>query len=433
MSDKQQGYGSLLGLPQGITTRDQLQQFKRKDEMEKFQRQMKESSAGMQPGDAMVFNQFATLGKALGDKWMGNKAQLSADEEQGIQTMEDFNARMETVKGGEDWAKMSAEERGFATQDQLVYAMQAKGDQEGALALAADVAKKRREHRIGMAQARKLDAEAATEEASLNSGPDVIGTFNDLYSQKERQNMRTQAVEIDNLTGVVKELSDAMIAAERPADVAGSVGTMQSIGNNLIKTFEGAGRTIKVFAGLDDEGQGIGKGKGIQELANELIDDSWVPEKFRNNAVQANRYKAAIMQMVYADARMNEPGARQLSDADIQNSMVRLGVNSEDPAAVVQVFQNNMLRRLDVAQHEFGAISNTLSNVGGKKALERVLGRDVFTQIDASRESINSSFTAVNEKIVQNDPSAPVPGKADQPTALSQQEDDELTSLGFGS
>ena len=155
MATKKEPYGSyttLLGMPQGISTPDQLMKFRKREEMEKFQRRMKEASAGLQPGDAMVFNQFAQLGKVLGDKWMGNTAQLTEQDQKGAFAVEAFNKFQDEATSKPGYEKLDATERSFVHQESMVKALQQSGQQDQALMMAADLAQKRLDYRVKSAQ-----------------------------------------------------------------------------------------------------------------------------------------------------------------------------------------------------------------------------------------------------------------------------------------
>lgn len=92
-----------------------------------------------------------------------------------------------------------------------------------------------------------------------------------------------------------------------------------------------AKRFAKTLVGTDE-----------QQSAFDIAMGDLVPKNLRKNATQRAVYYATLTQMVYARARTNEPGARQLSDADFRNAMVGLAGTVSNPEAFRQVMLGNI-------------------------------------------------------------------------------------------
>jgi hypothetical protein len=387
-----------------VSNESQLRKFRQRESAEKFARRMKEASAGMQPGQAQVYTQFAQLGNILGQKVFGAEQELSADDQQGLAATEAFNAAQDAAEAETGYANLDAVEKSFVHQQSMVTALQQSGQHDQALQLAAALHQQRLDHRLKSAQARKLEAEAATEEGTaVPTGAErasAVAEFHgDLYSATEKKQHRELIQSTDQMTRIADNMVEAFEKAGDPRDIVGTVGGMNQLVSSVGKVFSGGLRAMQSFAEVGEDGIGIGKGKTANEWTSS-ISDEMIPESIRGKAQQASAYKAAIMQMVYADARLNEPGARQLSDNDITNAMVRLGVNSNDPQTVIDVFFTNMDDRLAVTEQKFSDVASTLEPVGGAAALKTVYGRDIIGDLSQKRERI-SEIRSSGQKAVE--------------------------------
>ena len=433
-TNKTQPYGShttLLGLPAGVTTAEQLMKFRRREENEKFARRMKEASAGMQPGHALVFNQFAQLGKALGDKWMGNEAELTEQDKAGQVAVEQYNRFQDEAMSSPEYGKMDSQQQGFVHTESMIRALQASGQQDQALALAAQLHEQKLDYRVKMAQASKLEAEAAAEEAAAipNAAQAAVDYHGSLYSDTERKQHRELLKSSDDMIKIGQTITDAFEKAENPADIVGNVGGMNRLAAGIGRFIEGGlSLANKLY---DDNGEPTGS--TVKDFIDK-IPDSMVPERLRGTAAEASKYKAAIMRMVYADARLNEPGARQLSDADIENAMIRLGVDSNDPETVIGIFFDNMNDRLSGMTEQFTRIDNALSQGGHSGSLKYVYGTDVLSDIAAKQEKLGS-MRGRDEKAVTTKPSpssSPAqPTPQGGPAPLAPEDADLLRDVGI--
>ena len=103
---------------------------------------------------------------------------------------------------------------------------------------------------------------------------------------------------------------------------------------------------------VGDDGKPVGRidgtaasvNKWLRENPNVVIE---VPQSIANDERAIQRYKAAVVQMAYAKARANEPGARQLSDADFKNAIQQIGANAADPEALRQVLFGDITRGVE--------------------------------------------------------------------------------------
>lgn len=463
-----QGYGSLIGLPDGIKDRAEMRRHKQRQSVSEFREKMVSASEGLPNGQDIVFQQFAEFGRMLGNKLSGGdkSGALTPEEEKDLQTMELANKKMSELRGSAEFQKLDPTQQSFAMTDALAAASFESGEIDAYLQLTATNAQRKMDYRRSNAELEKLGIENetaqieldATEDAAeaahdnfikgrpqsfvrlVEGNPDMssintlrrrhdgtitdldgnqvdpseymllddaakiasiykaqgAGTvsntdrFKSLFTAKQRQEMDGQIRDLEKMSRISSQMSKTILNTDQPGNLTGNVGNFNRVTNDLLKTVQGVGRTVQVFASVDPEtGAGVGKGMGLKAAAEKHIDDSWVPEEFRSDARAASQWKASIMQMVYADARLEEPGARQLSDADITNAMSRLGVNGTDPMAVLGVFYNNMQQRFDVAASDFQRYENKM---GSRAALTEVMGADPLALIEEHKKTLGEGF-----------------------------------------
>jgi hypothetical protein len=240
---------------------------------------------------------------------------------------------------------------------------------------------------------------SAMQDASVTASGKTALTYKDIqkdYGLKRMNVLRDGLSDIKQLEGIVGELSDTFVESPNPADIVGNPGTFNNFANNVIKTVTGGARTAGFFKDVDEDGNGSGKFRTLTEAADDYIDDSMLPLGLAAASEGAARYKASIMQMVYADARLNEPGARQLSDADIRHAMERLGVNSSDAATVLKVFSESVDQRLALQLEKYQYFENTMAFATGdvKENMGRTFGTDPVARVEQARARIRTSFDA---------------------------------------
>jgi len=226
-----------------------------------------------------------------------------------------------------------------------------------------------------------MDPDLALEyDESLAAGTGAEGyeTLEKFIGTSEGGKLRATLSDAAGAVGTVERVVDAFEGATDPQQITGTSGGFLGFANNMMNAVAGSAKNIKVFAQRDEKGNGIGESRTITEAADEFIDDSMVPEQFRGDAAMRTQYKSAMMQLLYADARLEEPGARQLSDADIQAAKDRLAFSSGDPRAVINTLGDVMKRRLEKTQMNFNHIKGmaTARNLDPRRAVRRITGRD---------------------------------------------------------
>ena len=99
----------------------------------------------------------------------------------------------------------------------------------------------------------------------------------------------------------------------------------------------------------------------------------------------ANKYQSQVMELAYATARANEPGARQLSDADIANALKIIGTNASNPEAMRQIFRDNVSRAVKRHEDNIAAVPRDLRGMIVSQDLEdRIQGElDTFKELSS--------------------------------------------------
>jgi len=162
-----------------------------------------------------------------------------------------------------------------------------------------------------------------------------LGSFNKDETRSWREEYRNYRRFSTGLNDALGGLFRQIERGEDPAQIIGTTGS-------FVQTFNNVFNTAKSTAGfLSDVLVGDEKiNPNSDSFVKKFEDAIQVPEGVVGT--EASRYKATVMRIVYMNARIQEPGARQLSDADIQRSMQSLGVNSATPQTLAATFFDNL-------------------------------------------------------------------------------------------
>lgn len=259
-----------------------------------------------------------------------------------------------------------------------------------------------------------------TKAARPTGGSSPTSDFLKNIGSAERKALRLAKQDIQSQTRIIKSVGRAVDNAiqrgENPEAVVGSAGGFIRLADNMFRTARGA---IDGFTPNFVTANGT-RVDGVSGAVAEFGDDIVLPQGVEENAADAARYRSAIMQAVYVDARLAEPGARQLSDADIKNAMDRLGVSSGNPQTIFSTLMQNFNSRTEGIR---GSI-DTIRGVGASSGLSRdkaetlIFGDDTVKILDASSESLDelgkSVFNVAPENLEE-----PTPIPAALPTSAA--------------
>lgn len=164
------------------------------------------------------------------------------------------------------------------------------------------------------------------------------------------QQMKLSTVMLDAMQKAIKESPSGTL------DVMDGSGKLQIFSVNLVNNINAAFRQAEQWVGLTDgdpsdpnskvtgrlDGTIANSMKYVRENQKYFDEVISIPESIEKGSIQAMRYQAAMVQLAYAKARSNEPGARQLSDHDFKMAIRQIGANATTPDGLRQVMLDNV-------------------------------------------------------------------------------------------
>jgi len=200
----------------------------------------------------------------------------------------------------------------------------------------------------------------------------AANAFNGLPGKRAAHNqMESMRGMVDSVTGAV-DLLDTFVKPEAIMSWSGSavniadksikfadnlweLSTGQKIGDGTysVTLEDGSTRTLKGDQ-YAYNGRVVSEGKQRQlfsEAAKSMIQELPIPtEMIAELGIGASQWQAMIMEMAYADARLQEPSNRGLSDNDIKAALKRIGAYSANPVAFFErqiEVMGNTLKKLN--------------------------------------------------------------------------------------
>lgn len=209
------------------------------------------------------------------------------------------------------------------------------------------------------------------------------GSGRQLVTNSEAAGYRKQRTavirQMDAAVKMKRALMDAAAAGDGTINILGGAGKGLSFVSRIVDGLSAVGRVMEQdwidkgkqvqpvaikdgdFAGRDLTNKGSAA-EYAQANRSELdsvmrANGVWdiLPEHVRQQASAREQYYAVLTQMAYAQARTNEEGARQFSDADFKNAMAQLAGNTSDPETFRKVIFGNVESN----------ITNFISNLNG--------------------------------------------------------------------
>lgn len=229
-----------------------------------------------------------------------------------------------------------------------------------------------------------------------DAGPTRGGTGKPFVTPSQAGEYRNQVTAIRRqIQGaiVLKKAMQSAIDENGSINMMGAAGSIMSVAEKSLDAFGAISRELsKVWgdqglppaekAGISDgdfAGRNFGNKATAQQYASanrrELdsimkAQGKWdfLPESIRQQAGAREQFYAALSQMAYAQALINEPGARQLSDADFKNAMAALAGASSNPETLRQVLLSNIERSID-------SFWMNMDGLEGVVDIDKVVGR----------------------------------------------------------
>lgn len=202
------------------------------------------------------------------------------------------------------------------------------------------------------------------------------------------------------LANVMVDALSTSIDETGTLDIMDGAGKFQTFAVNLANNTNAVLRQGEKWIGLTDgdpndpNSKILGRVDGTIAGAQKYVLDNVeymntfipIPDNIRENSIQAQRYQAAVVQMAYAKARSNEPGARQLSDADFKNAIKQIGAAATDPEALRQILLDNV--KGSGEDFDFWR-----KQVGTRAA--NIIGPEAMAEYEAERVKFDKKFAHV--------------------------------------
>jgi hypothetical protein len=188
--------------------------------------------------------------------------------------------------------------------------------------------------------------------------------FNSAIPASERTGMRMQFDAMDTQSAIMNRTADMfeefIADGKDPAAFLDGAGKVTTFVTDVAKTVKSLGQTWLVPI-KDQDGNILKPGDLAADVPIEI------PEHIKRadeTGDAAAEYQSAIVQLAYAVARSNEPGARQLSDTDFRNALRELGAAASDPERLRRVIFQNFKRKADQVNRNVQRVGEIGQTVG---------------------------------------------------------------------
>ena len=236
------------------------------------------------------------------------------------------------------------------------------------------------------------------DDPSANGGS---GTDRYVPTPTEQANIRASQRSIMTQMRLAGVMVDALVKSTDETgtiDIMDGAGKFQTFAVNLANNTNAVLRQGEKWIGLTDgdpndpnskilgrvDGTISGAMNYVKSNAEYMNTFIPIPDNIREGSVQAQRYQAAVVQMAYAKARANEPGARQLSDADFKNAIKQIGAAATDPEALRQILVDNV----DGSGKEFEFWNK---QIGAERAAQ-IVGPEAMAEYNQERKNFDKKF-----------------------------------------
>lgn len=181
---------------------------------------------------------------------------------------------------------------------------------------------------------------------------------------------------IKDLKSILDESVDktgTMAATGKAGQLASFVSRWSNDLYNLVAVSGGGGAFTAI--GRDGKEYSLDTASGRKQLSKQYasVIDEYLPPEFTATAELADRYRSLVTELMYVEARSNESGAKQFSDADIQRNAAIIGANVNNPEALRQILLSSYERAYDRNEFELSMYDPALirANVS-PESLEKI-------------------------------------------------------------
>lgn len=180
------------------------------------------------------------------------------------------------------------------------------------------------------------------------------GTTGLRNAREQLQGVRKQAQITDGIIDIFDNIAER---GEEPGQVLATSGKLVAFASNIRNTIKSVTSVFGPDVADPEDGEVVRRfnpqADGTETLKNLGLDKSVIQIPDDLQGAEAAQYISATVQMAYALARANEPGARQLSDTDFKNAIITIGANAADPKRLMGVIGQRINEGLSAAGHSF--------------------------------------------------------------------------------
>lgn len=231
------------------------------------------------------------------------------------------------------------------------------------------------------------------EDAGVNSPMDLpwdarVRLFDSAVPASERTGMRMQFDALDTQTAIMNAVADMFIemdeSGKQPGEFLDGAGQITQFVTNVKTAAVNVGGTwrVQIAKGTEEEiragkGEALFNGPDDKNLVEQYADMIELPEGMDKTGDAAAEYQSAIIQLAYAVARSNEPGARQLSDADFKHALNEIGAAAASPERLRRVILKNFARKTQLVRESINQKGEIAESVGltAEEGMTRILGK----------------------------------------------------------
>ncbi|MHC4372110.1 MAG: hypothetical protein ACYSW8_31275 [Planctomycetota bacterium] len=244
-----------------------------------------------------------------------------------------------------------------------------------------------------------------------------VRLFNSAIPASERTGIRLAFDAMDTQSAIMNRVADIFVdfmdKGIDPSTMLDGAGRLTAFSTDLADTIKSVGKTFNVAiarGSTDDLMAGNGEivatginSKAFKESYADEISQIQIPADIADIGDKAAEYQSAIIQLAYAVARSNEPGARQLSDTDFRNALKELGAAAADPERLRQVIFNNFKRKADSTARVVDRVGEIATTVGleDEWGKSNVLGTTVRKDSVLRFDDTLSRFSALEEPLTE--------------------------------
>lgn len=267
-----------------------------------------------------------------------------------------------------------------------------------------------------------LKLREAAAKANGKGGSEGMKLFLSALPATDRRQISARRSAVTNqskiMDGIAKEFQKFIDAGRAPEEILATPGRISTFVNNMkgIITATGSAFTAAAGIGNGDEDNPVVRLDGKERVGKQIMDSGQyddllgsiiVPQTVSEAGISAEVYKAQVVELAYAIARANEPGARQLSDQDFRKALEQIGATSGDPRSFGRVVLQNFIRRAEAVEADADRVAGVgrVFGIPREQALGVVYGTD-FKKFRNSVTSTRDTFQRLGTSLAGDNPDA---------------------------